>query len=199
LYFYGITITEEDIGKHWSRNYVQWLDNIILREESGTFALKVYLEELKHLKGLIAQTTRQIRQLAANQRYTKLVKLLVSIPGISTLSAMTLLTEIHEVGRFKKFDYLNSYVGLKPSEHSSGEKINKTDITQRKNAYLRHILIESSWIAIKKDPALLMAYHKFISKGKTKSRAIIKIARKLLNRIYYVLKSEQPYCLGIVE
>jgi transposase len=199
LYFYGIIITEEDVGKHWSRNYVQWLDNITLREESGTFALKVYLEELKHLKGLIAQTTRQIRQLAANQRYSKLVKLLISIPGISTLSAMTLLTEIHEIGRFNKFDRLNSYVGLKPSEHSSGEKINRSDITQRKNPYLRHILVESSWIAIKKDPALLMAYHKFVSKGKTRSRAIIKIARKLLNRIYYVLKSEQPYCLGIVE
>lgn len=199
LYFYGIRISEEEVCRHWSKNYIEWLESIVLKQQSGTYALKVYLQELKYLNELIAQTTREIRQLSTSPRYSKLVKLLVGIPGISTLTAMILLTEIHEIKRFNKFDRLNSYVGLKPSEHSSGEKISRTDITQRKNAYLRHILVESSWTAIRKDPALIMAYKGFLKKGSTKSRAIIKIARKLLNRIYYVLKNEQPYCIGVVE
>ena len=67
-----------------------------------------------------------------------------------------------------------------------------TGISRRRNAYLRALLIESSWIAVRKDPALLMAFDK-LSQRMPKNRAIVRIAHKLLNRIRYVLRNQQPY------
>jgi transposase len=85
-----------------------------------------------------------------------------------------------------------SYVGLTPGEDSSGEQERTTGISRRRNAYLRGVLIECSWVAARKDPALLMAFGK-LSKRMPKNRAIVRIARKLLNRIRYVLKHQETY------
>ena len=65
-------------------------------------------------------------------------------------------------------------------------------MTERKNPYLRWILIECAWCAVRKDPALMQAFAE-LTKRMTKNRAIIRIARKLLNRIRFVLKNGQPY------
>jgi len=71
-------------------------------------------------------------------------------------------------------------------------------MTKRGKSYLRYLLIEASWIAIRKDPALMMAYTDY-KKKMIAQKAIIKIARKLLNRIRFVLKNKQPYVIGVVN
>ncbi|HAM50909.1 MAG TPA: hypothetical protein DCP92_09560 [Nitrospiraceae bacterium] len=111
---------------------------------------------------------------------------------------MTLLTELYEIGRFKNLDKLCSYVGLTPDTDSSGETDHTTGITKRRNAQLRCILIESSWVAVRKDPALLMSFNK-LCKKMSKNKAIVRIARKLLNRIRYVLKTQQEYVSAVVQ
>jgi len=100
--------------------------------------------------------------------------------------------------RFRSPDHLASYVGLVPGEDSSSEKEVNTGISHRRNALLRVILIEASWVAVRKDPALLLAFSA-LARRMPKNRAIIRIARKLLNRIRYVLKHQQPYQPGIVK
>ena len=117
---------------------------------------------------------------------------LKTIPGINTFTAMVLLTEIVDINRFKNLDHLASYVGLVPGEDSSGDQEINTGISHRRNACLRVLLVECSWIAVRKDPALLMAFNK-LTERMPKNRAIIQIARKMLNRISYVLKNQQPY------
>ncbi len=136
--------------------------------------------------------THQIRALAQQEPYRTHVQYLKTIPGISTFTSMVLLTEIVDINQFKNLDHLASYVGLVPCEDSSGEQKKSTGISRRRNAYLRVLLIESSWIAVRKDPALLMAFNKLIERM-PKNRAIIQIACKVLNRIRYVLKNHQPY------
>lgn len=107
------------------------------------------------------------------------------MPGISILTAMTLLTELYDISCFKTLDKLCSYVGLIPNTDSSGETDYKAGMTGRRNAHLRIILIESAWTAVRKDPALMMAFNE-LCKNMTKTKAIVRIARKLLNRIRYV-------------
>jgi transposase len=120
------------------------------------------------------------------------------VPGISTFSAMTFLTELCTIGRFQSLDKLASYVGLIPNTDSSGEQETTTGITNRRNQFLRHLIIECSWIAVRKDPALLMAFER-LSKNMPKTRAIIHIARKLLNRIRYVLKNQKEYVPAVIQ
>lgn len=192
LSFYGFTIPDELVKSHWSRYFINWLESLEFQQDSGKLALETLLNELKYLRQSIAHVTKQIRSLAKQEPYRTQVKLLASIPGISTLSAMILLTEIVDINRFKGLDELTSYVGLAPGEDSSGEQERTTGISHRRNAYLRGVLIECSWVAVRKDPALLMAFGK-LSKHMPKNRAIVRIAKKLLNRIRYVLKHQEPY------
>jgi transposase len=197
LSFYGYTIPDELAKSHWSRNFINWLGSLEFQGESGKQTLQALLDELKHLRQSIAQLTRQIRALAQQEPYRTNVQYLKSIPGISTFTAMVLLTEIVDINRFKRLDHLASYVGLVPGEDSSGEQERNTGISHRRNAYLRALLIESSWIAVKKDPSLLMSFNQ-LTKRMPKNRAIVRIARKLLNRIRYVLRNQEPYEIGVV-
>lgn len=199
LYFFGIEFPEEFIqsGTHWSRRFMSWLTQLDLGESSGNDSLRTYIEEAEFLRGLLLKTTRQVRELSRSTLYTKRVKLLMGIPGIGCLTAMIILTELEEIARFKELDKLCSYVGLIPNVSGSGENERVGDITKRSNKMLRTVLVESSWTAIRKDPALTLKYNELRGRMKA-NKAIIRIARKLLNRIRYVLINEQEYQMAIV-
>lgn len=194
---YGYMVPHELANSHWSRRFMGWLEGLSFRSESGKQAFQTLLDDLKHLQQSITQLTQQIHTLAGQEPYRRQVAYLKSIPGISTLTSMVLLTEIVDINRFKSLNHLASYVGLVPGEDSSGEQEKVTGISRRRNAHLRVMLIECSWIAVRKDPALLMSFNQLI-KRMPKNRAIIRIARKLLNRIRYVLKNQEPYEIAVV-
>ncbi len=190
--FFGIEISDEEIKTHWSKKYIEYLDNLETEYVYAKVSLRIYLEDLKHHRIQISDVTKQIRKLSESERYQHLVNLLRTIPGISILSAMIILTELGNIERFSSLDRLSSYIGLIPSEYSSGEKQNRNSMTRRGKSILKRLIIESSWIAIRKDPGLLMCYTNLCKRMK-KTRAIITIARKLIARIMYVLKQNQEY------
>jgi transposase len=198
LLFYGVMIPEAKEMGHWSRRFIQWIERIRMERASGDITLKVHLEELSHLRQLIASLNRAILRLARTEEYRPFVRLLKTVPGISTLTAMILLTELGEITRFPSLDELSCYVGLIPDTQASGEKEHVGGITQRRHSQLRWLLIEASWVAIRKDPALLMAFEEY-SKRMRKTKAIVKIARKLLNRIRYVLKNQAQYVPCVIQ
>jgi transposase len=198
LYFYGINLPEEVVESPWSQKFLRWLESLRLERVSGDTALKAHLNELHHLKQIIASLNRAIIQLSRQEEYRSTVRLLKTIPGISTLTAMILLTELCELARFASLDRLASYVGLIPDIKASGETEHIGHLTYRRNPQLRALLIEAAWVASRKDPVLLLAFNKYCQRMK-KTRAIVKIARKLLNRIRYVLKNQMEYVTGVVQ
>jgi len=198
LFFYGVVIPEEREMGHWSRRFIQWIEQIRMERASGDIALKAHLEELNHLRQLIASLNRAILRLARTEEYRPAVNLLKSVPGISTLTAMILLSELGEVTRFPSLDELSCYVGLIPDTQESGEKENVGGMTQRRHSQLRWLLIEASWVAVRKDPALLMAFQEYCKRMR-KTKAIVKIARKVLNRIRYVLKNQAEYVPCVIQ
>ena len=200
LAFYGYA-PEKAAGepeRHWSRAYVRWVESILMERPTGGQALKALLQEMLFLRETIATLTKQIRHLAHEERYRDRVERLCTIPGISIAAAMTLLTELVTIERFKTIDQLASYTGLIPGEYSSGETQIDTGITPRRNPALRFMLIECAWIAKREDPALLAAFND-LSKRMEGREAIVRIARKLLNRVRYVLRHNEPYVTGIVR
>ena len=197
LHFYGKSIPEEMVLSHWSRRYIQELETIRMERPAGAMALQTLLSELTHLRELIAKITRELIALSRTEDYREPLHLLKTIPGISTLSAMTLLTELVDISRFSSFDQLASYTGFIPNTHGSGEKERQTGITGRKNPVLRTLLIESAWFAVRKDPAMMMAFNHLCVRMK-KTRAIIHMAKKLLSRIRFVLKKRTAYQMAVV-
>jgi len=111
---------------------------------------------------------------------------------------MTLLTELGDIGRFRGVDELCSYCGIVPNCHNSGEAEHIGRLSRRGNATLKRILIECAWVAVRKDPALLLYYKQQITHMKGQ-KAIIKVTRKLLSRIRYVLLNQQPYVNGVIS
>ncbi len=198
LCFYGIHIPEELANSHWSKRFITWIESIRMERASGDMALKVHLAELTHIRHTIAELNRAIRALAKTDDYRNNVRILKTVPGVSILTAMTLLAELYDINRFKTLDKLCSYVGLIPNTNSSGETDRKAGMTGRRNAQLRVVLIESAWTAVRKDPALMMAFNE-LCRHMTKTKAIVRIARKLLNRIRYVLKNQQEYMPAVVQ
>lgn len=198
LCFYGIYIPEDFANGYWSNRFINWIESLRMERASGNLAFNAQVDELKHIRRIIADLNRGVRALAKSDDYRNNVRILKTVPGVSILTAMTLLTELYDINRFKTLDKLCSYVGLIPNTNSSGETDHKTGMTGRKNAQLRGILIESAWTAVRKDPALLMAFNE-LCKHMTKTKAIVRIARKLLNRIRYVLKNQQEYVPAVVQ
>ena len=199
LYFFGIDYPKEflQLGTHWSGRFMSWLKQLDLGGLSGNVALGSLIEEADFLRGLLLKETRQIRELSKTATYSKWVKLLVSVPGVGSLTAMVILTELETINRFRGLDKLCSYIGLVPKVSSSDEQEHVGELTPRRNQALRCMLIESSWIAIRRDPALTMKYNELCGRMKS-NKAIIRIAKKLVNRIRFILKHGQPYEMAVV-
>ncbi len=198
LLFYGVGIPERKEMSHWSRRFIRWIEEIRMERASGDMALQIHVEELCHMRQIIAKLNRAILALARTDPYRSWISLLKTIPGISTLTAMILLTELHEITRFRSVDELCSYVGLIPDTRSSGEKEQVGEMTRRHHSQLRWLLIEASWMSVRKDSVLMEAFQQYCKRMR-KTKAIIKIARKLLNRIRYVLKTQAEYVAGVIE
>lgn len=193
LMFYGITISTS--GNNWGKNYLAKLQQIRLKTEAGQRSFEFYLQELDFLIEKEKEIRKQIEQLSNTDPFNEDVQLLRKVPSIGLITAMTIVTEIGDINRFKSLDQLCSYFGLIPTSYSSGEKKRIGRNTSRGNKYLKHLLIESAWIIIRKDPGLLMYYKKQVTIMES-NKAIIKVARKLLNRIKLILTNKVEYQCG---
>ncbi|MDR2917372.1 MAG: IS110 family transposase [Tannerella sp.] len=201
LRFHGIDIPEQftrhSIG-NWSKLFLKWLREIELSTEYGRKTLDLHIEQLVRLRAMNLQETRTIRAISRKSPFDETIRLLTSVPGIGITTAISLLVEIDDIHRFSGSGQLASFIGLTPMCHSSGEKSAVGDITVRKHATLRCLLIEAAWVAIRKDPAMTLAFEGF-RKKMIAQKAIVKIARKLVNRIFFVLKRKQEYVPCIVQ
>lgn len=194
LYFHGIDYPESfsKPESHWSKRFMTWLESIELTEDSGKISLGSFIHQSKNLRETILDLTKQIQKLSETEPYQNNVKLLRSLPGIGVLTAMIILTELETIMRFSNLDKLCCYIGLVPSTNSSGEKEVTGDITSRGHSILRNAIIESAWTAARHDPVLLKSYNDYC-KRMDPNEAIVRIAKKLLSRVKFVLKNKQPY------
>jgi transposase len=200
LHFHGIEIPESFLkdASHWSKRFFDWLEKIEMNEKSGKESLNILITGVKSLRALLLQTTRQIKELSGTEYYNERMSLLRTVPGIGFITAITLLTELENIDRFGNIDQLCGFIGLMPSKYSSGEKDNTGDLTKRGHSVLRSVLIESAWVAARIDPVLLKSYNEYCKRMEP-NKAVIRITRKLVSRISYVLKNKQPYVCAIIK
>lgn len=199
LHCNGIVIPPElnSASRYWSGKFTLWLKTIEMTTPYGDMVLQETLDTTVFLRKKLLKVTRSLRLLNKNNEYSDQLRLLQSVPGVGLIMAVTLLSELGNLKRFKKLDQLCSYVGLVPRTHSSGGKEKTGGITPRSNRPLRDCIIESAWVASRTDPALILCYAQLCKRMKS-NEAIIRIAKKLLNRIRYVIKNETEYVHAVV-
>lgn len=198
LAYFGIEAPKALERSKWSRAYMDWLDTISVNNTMQGYCLSELVDEVRRLeakrKSIIQNLIRLIKDSGLKEQF----EYLLSIPGVAEKTAITLMTEIIDMKRFKTNNELCSYVGIIPSTYSSGETHREQGLCNRKNRYLRYMIIESAWVAVRTDPALLEAFSS-LTKRMKKTQAIIRIARKLLSRIRYVWLNNTGYERGLKQ
>lgn len=193
LAFFGIPLPENHELSHWSANFIRYLEGMCIEQKPGFDYLRFCIEELKDQRKRILTVTQTLRTyIKQTPIWENVIQNLTSIPGVAFLTAATLYTEIMDINRFENINKLAAFVGLIPTSDSSGEHEKHGGITSRKNQHLRYLIIEASWIAVRTDPSMLKAFTDLTRRMK-KNAAIVRIARKLLNRIRFVWKNEIQY------
>lgn len=182
--------------QQWTGPFVKWLHELELGNEYLNRSLKALVDLFDYLSGEKKRLTHEVIELSRDEKYTQRVKLLKTIPGIGCLSAMEILVEIQDIARFNTADELAAYLGLTPSQYSSGEHIWMGHITHAGNDRVRTTLVESSWILIGKDPYMRWKYEN-IKLRRGGKRAIVAVARILSVRIRRILIDQVPYEAGL--
>lgn len=198
LMFFGKEILEEDGDNitSWSRKYFHLLSELQYRTDTGSKVIERLKDTTQYYNEQIIRVDKEILELSKHPIFAEDVKILRSVPGISTLTAMVILVEIGDFSRFEDTHKLKSYVGLIPEEHSSGETEIKSGITKRGNKFLKRVIIEASWVAIRKDKTLLKKYTK-ATKRMRGSKAIILVAGSLLSRIRSIMRQRVLYRVAV--
>lgn len=186
----------------WNEGHYKFLAFLVEKKEFSPalcLSLGIKLSELTMLKEYRKKVKTSLFDLAKSDRYLKSVTLLKSAPGIGKLTAIRLALEWGDVGRFKRNEEFSKFLGLIPSEFSTGDHEWKGHITKQGNRQVRSWLIESSWVAIRYDPVLLEKYQAVYSNSGSKKKAIVAVARKFAIRLRAILMSGQCYEIGLVK
>jgi transposase len=191
---YGIDIPAA-VRRHWKGPFHAWLRRLTLEDPT----LQKVLEQSRSLYFDITERIQaldvELSQLARSQAYAASIALFSSVPGIAQHTALLLAVEVMDWNRFTTGEAFSSYVGLTPSEYSSGDKIRHGHITRAGNAFIRSALVEASWVLIRRDAQMRLFYDNVKTRRGSK-RAIVAVARKLCHRIVAMARTGEMYRLA---
>ena len=203
-------------GHHWTQKHIDWLRTIEFTESMLKSVFENYFSEMIYCIGRLENLDKEVELLANSTEYEEIVGHLRCLHGIDTLTAVTIITEIFNFGRFESPRHLMSYLGLTPSENSSGDQQKKGAITKTGNKRIRRLLNEASWhyrhmyvpsailkkrrqgqpqwaidIADAAGRRLSKRYRHLINNGKMPCKANIAVARELAGFIWFLVTQYQ--------
>ena len=194
LHCNGVLLPErfEKPGSHWSKAFLKWLKEDVALLSSTRNSLDLLIRQVETIRITLLEATKMMRLLSQTERYKRKLDLLMTVPGIGVAVSMCILTEVYDVKRFHNEKEFAAYLGLIPTSHSSGDKVAHGEMTFRGNKQLGPMIIEAAWITICKDAGLGSLYLRYKERMKPQE-AIVRIARKLSNIIFAILKNEKEY------
>jgi transposase len=134
-----------DGGKtHWTKSHLLWLNTLRFERETDQFVFDHYLSKVLVCAEQLASVTRAFEELAQEEPYAKPVGYLRCFHGIDTITALSLVVELFHIVRFRRPRELMAYLGLVPSEDSSGDRQRRGAITKTGNGHVRRLLIEAA-------------------------------------------------------
>jgi transposase len=156
-------------------------------------SLEYHIDTFLFLKQKIKKLENDAKELTDKSSYSNGYEILNSIPGIGHVTSSFLIGEIGDWNRFKNAKQISAFFGLTPSEYSSGEYVHKGRITGQGKDILRSLMVESSWVLIKKDFKMRLFYDQLVSNSKSKKKAIVGVARKLVCIMFTMMKNKKCY------
>jgi transposase len=129
----------------WSKGFYRWLGTLTFDGRPAQIAFAEYQQAVQAADERVARLTEALVSSIEGWRFAPVVAALQALRGIDAVSAIGLVAEIGDIGRFAHPRQLMGYLGLVPTESSSGERIRKGSITKTGNAHARRLLTEAAW------------------------------------------------------
>jgi transposase len=205
-------------GSTWTAKHCDWIRTQRFSYPAQQRVLEDYLKAVEDLAERVGRLTEALEQLVQETSLAPMVKALQAFRGFSTVSAVTIAAEAGDLRRFATARQFMSYVGLVPSENSTGKSRRQGRITRCGNGFLRRILVEAAWhyrhapvmskelrrrsqgvsegvrqIAWKAQKRLHQRMYRLIFGGKIPSKAATAVARELAGFVWAV--GQQPTLL----
>jgi transposase len=175
----------------WTRSHRDWLARL-RREMTGPMqtVLASELQHLEYLEASLSSLEAAITEVSCQDPWRKPVEALCCFRGIKTLTAMTIVSEIGDIKRFGSPRQLMGYVGLVPSERSSGERSRRGPITKSGNRYLRRVLVESAWHYSKRACSTLLLQRRRMGQDPTIVGIAVKAQHRLERRYHHLARTK---------
>jgi transposase len=200
-------------GRNWTKAHRAWIDTIAWAHAAERHVVEDYQLAIDHLGARLIEFDMRLSEIAQADPYREPVGWLRCFRGIETLTAMVLLAELHDFRRFPTPRALMGYLGLVPSENSSGDRHQRGRITKTGNSFVRRVLVETSWhyqhragvgpalaerrkgqparviaIADKAQQRLCRRFGRLKAKDKPAGKVVVAVARELAGFIWAALQ-----------
>lgn len=129
----------------WTQAYWRWLEKLIIEHPAQRIVMQEYIDGVKHHSQRVKALEGEMTQSLVHWNLAPVVKALMAMRGIRLVAAMGIVAELGDISRFARPTQLMAYLGLVPSEHSSGPTQHRGGITKTGNSHVRRLLIESAW------------------------------------------------------
>lgn len=193
----------------WKTPHLKWLRAQHFSEEAQERVLADYLHTLEEATARVERLSKDLADLCERWSQAPWVKALQALRGVKLITAVIIAAELGDLRRFARASQLMAFLGLVPSEHSSGEEQHRGRITRTGNRHVRRVLTEAAWayrhrpkrgrdlvarsrgaspavqrIAWKAQHRLHSRYVKLMGRGKNKQQTVIAVARELAGFIW---------------
>lgn len=196
LLYFGVKIPEKLDNSSWTKEFRDWIKALNWEYQTSKQMVMSNITQIEFLHNEINAVGTGLRQYCEGN-YNKDYNLLKSVPGIGPLTAICFISEVGDIRRFNNFKQLACLIGMMPSTYQSANTNITKGLTPRALRIMRSYLIEASWQAIRIDPVMREYYKSH--EGKKPNDRIVKVARKLLSRIYGILRTGNAYEIGLVK
>jgi transposase len=129
----------------WTKVHWRWLEQVKFALPVQQLVLQEYIDSVKSSQRRVAELEAQMREALKGWSLGPVAEALMALRGVSLVTAMTTLAELGDITRFDSPRELMGYLGLVPSEHSSGNTRRQGGITRTGNGHVRRVLVESAW------------------------------------------------------
>ncbi len=210
----------------WTPGYFGWLETIQFERSVQQIVFQEYVDMVKILQGRVASIEQEMRNALSDWSLGFVVEALMALRGVNLVTAITIVSEIGDMSRFESPRQLMAHLGLVPSEHSSGNRRKRGEITKTGNGHVRRVVVESAWsyrlparktahlqrkakktseavqeIAWKAQKRLCHRYWHLIHKGKLQVQTCTAVARELVGFIWAIAREvmiHKNFCTATV-
>ncbi|HLO18360.1 MAG TPA: IS110 family transposase [Anaerolineales bacterium] len=178
-------------GKRFNEKTTAWQKDKRL-SQIEQFQLGLEMENRVYIEKQINKIGKEVAKMSHQKPWAESMTYLMQLPGFGVITGMTVLAAIGEVQRFESARHLASYSGLTPGLEQSGTKYRERGVTKEGRKELRWAMVEVAQRAVKSDPVWKHRFQE-MQKRMHRNQAIVAIARRLLELVWYVLTRHQPY------